>query len=103
MTAPALSAGCAVVVKSAREALVTDPRVNKIAFTSSTAAGRHIGSILGERLAHMTLELGGKSAAVILDDYDLDSAAKELAPRLLHAGTVGHNAYRGDFRMSFGG
>ncbi len=111
--APALLAGCTVVVKSAREApgdgyllaeaamaaglpagvlnvvtaadrsvseqLVSDPRVNKIAFTGSTAAGRHIGAILGERLAHMTLELGGKSAAVILDDYDLDSAARELA------------------------
>ncbi|MCX4564608.1 aldehyde dehydrogenase [Streptomyces phaeochromogenes] len=111
--APALLAGCTVVVKSAREApgdgyllaeaaraaglpagvlnvvtaadravseqLVSDPRVDKIAFTGSTAAGRRIGSVLGERLARMTLELGGKSAAVILDDYDLDSVAKELA------------------------
>src|SRR6185437_16484658 len=61
------------------ELLVRDPRVDKIAFTGSTAAGRRIASICGERIARYTLELGGKSAAVILDDADIDSAAQALA------------------------
>jgi len=46
--------------------------------------GRKIASILGERIGRFTLELGGKSAAVVLDDYDVDTAAALLsAPRLL--------------------
>jgi aldehyde dehydrogenase (NAD+) len=61
------------------ELLVRDPRVDKITFTGSTAAGRKIGAICGERIARMTLELGGKSAAVILDDADIAGAAKTLA------------------------
>jgi aldehyde dehydrogenase (NAD+) len=61
------------------ELLVRDPRVDKITFTGSTAAGRKIGAICGERIARCTLELGGKSAAVILDDADLPSAAAALA------------------------
>jgi acyl-CoA reductase-like NAD-dependent aldehyde dehydrogenase len=61
------------------ELLVRDPRIDKITFTGSTAAGRKIGAILGERIARMTLELGGKSAAVILDDADIEAAAKTLA------------------------
>jgi acyl-CoA reductase-like NAD-dependent aldehyde dehydrogenase len=61
------------------ELLVRDPRIDKITFTGSTAAGRKIGAICGERIARMTLELGGKSAAVILDDADIASAAKKLA------------------------
>ena len=110
--APALLAGCTVILKSSPEApgegylvaeaaasaglpagvlnvvtadrevselLVRDPRVDKIAFTGSTAAGRRIASICGERIARCTLELGGKSAAVILDDMDLDMAALILA------------------------
>lgn len=54
------------------ESLVTHPGVDKIAFTGSTAAGRHIGSLCGEALKPVTLELGGKSAAILLDDADLD-------------------------------
>jgi acyl-CoA reductase-like NAD-dependent aldehyde dehydrogenase len=61
------------------ELLVRDPRVDKIAFTGSTAAGRRIASLCGERIARCTLELGGKSAAVILDDMDLQLAAETLA------------------------
>ena len=109
--APALLAGCTVVLKCAPEApgegyivaeaaqaaglpagvlnvltadrevselLVRDPRVDKITFTGSTAAGRRIGSICAERVARCTLELGGKSAAVILDDMDLATAAASL-------------------------
>ncbi len=61
------------------ELLVTDPRVDKITFTGSTAAGRRIASLCGERIARYTLELGGKSAAVVLDDMDLETAANTLA------------------------
>jgi len=61
------------------ELLVRDPGVDKITFTGSTAAGRRIASLCGERIARCTLELGGKSAAVILDDMDLGTAATTLA------------------------
>jgi aldehyde dehydrogenase (NAD+) len=61
------------------ELLVRDPRVDKITFTGSTAAGRRIASICGERIARCTLELGGKSAAVILDDMDIETAARTLS------------------------
>jgi aldehyde dehydrogenase (NAD+) len=110
--APALLAGCTVVVKLAPEApgegyilaevieaaglpggvvnvltadreaselLVRDPRVDKIAFTGSTAVGRRIASLCAERIARYTLELGGKSAAVILDDADLTQVAASLS------------------------
>jgi acyl-CoA reductase-like NAD-dependent aldehyde dehydrogenase len=110
--APALIAGCTVVLKASPEApgeayvvaevaeaiglppgvlnvvtadrevselLVRDPRIDKITFTGSTAAGRRIASLCGERIARCTLELGGKSAAVILDDMDLAKAARTLA------------------------
>ena len=110
--APALLAGCTVVLKAPPEApgeayvlaevaeeiglpagvlnvltadrevseqLVRDPRVDKIAFTGSSAVGRRIASICGDRMARYTLELGGKSPAVILDDYDLGAAARLLA------------------------
>jgi acyl-CoA reductase-like NAD-dependent aldehyde dehydrogenase len=110
--APALIAGCTVVLKASPEApgeayvvaevaeqiglppgvlnvvtadrevselLVRDPRIDKITFTGSTLAGRRIASICGERIARCTLELGGKSAAVILDDMDLEAAAKTLS------------------------
>jgi acyl-CoA reductase-like NAD-dependent aldehyde dehydrogenase len=77
-----LPAGVLNVVTADREVselLVRDPRVDKIAFTGSTAAGRRIASICGERIARYTLELGGKSAAVILDDADLDATAMTIA------------------------
>jgi aldehyde dehydrogenase (NAD+) len=77
-----LPAGVLNVVTADREVselLVCDPRVDKIAFTGSTAAGRRIGAICGERVARCTLELGGKSAAVILDDADIGAAAASLA------------------------
>ena len=61
------------------ELLVRDPGVDKITFTGSTVAGRRIAALCGERIARCTLELGGKSAAVILDDMDLATAAATLA------------------------
>ncbi|TDO12300.1 aldehyde dehydrogenase (NAD+) [Mycobacterium sp. BK086] len=109
--APALAAGCTVVLKAAPETaldalvfaeaaaeaglppgvlnvvpggaaagayLVTHPGVDKVTFTGSTAAGRTIGEVCGRLLRPVTLELGGKSAAIILDDADLDATMKGL-------------------------
>lgn len=52
--------------------LITHPLVDKIAFTGSTAAGRRIAAECGRLIRRCTLELGGKSAAIVLDDADLD-------------------------------
>lgn len=109
--APALAAGCTVVLKAAPETaldalvfaeaaeqaglppgvlnivpggpqagahLVAHPGVDKVTFTGSTAAGRNIGEVCGRLLRPVTLELGGKSAAIILDDADLDATMKGL-------------------------
>jgi acyl-CoA reductase-like NAD-dependent aldehyde dehydrogenase len=62
-------------------ALVEHPGVNKIAFTGSTAAGRAIAAACGAALKPVTLELGGKSAAVLLDDADVDLFAS-LVPEI---------------------
>jgi len=103
--APALLAGCTVVVKpapstpfsvrflvdAAAEAgipagvvnlvtgegetgdrLVRHPLVDKVAFTGSTPVGRRVGAACGELLRPVTLELGGKSTAIVLPDADLD-------------------------------
>ncbi len=51
--------------------LVAHPGIDKVAFTGSTAAGRLIGAVCGEQLKRCSLELGGKSAAIVLDDADL--------------------------------
>jgi len=61
------------------ELLVRHRGVDKVAFTGSSAAGRRIASICGERMARCTLELGGKSAAVILDDFDVETAARSIS------------------------
>ena len=109
--APALAAGCTVVLKASPETaldamvfaeaaaeagmpagvlnvvpgateagahLVSHPGVDKVSFTGSTAVGRIIGEVCGRLLRPVTLELGGKSAAVILDDADLDVTMKGL-------------------------
>src|SRR5438445_7305349 len=60
------------------EHLVRHPGVDKIAFTGSTAAGRRIGAICGEQLKRVSLELGGKSAAIVLDDADLATVVPQL-------------------------
>jgi aldehyde dehydrogenase (NAD+) len=62
----------------AGRALVDHPGIDKIAFTGSTDAGREIGARCGRALRRVSLELGGKSAAVILDDADLDAAVRGL-------------------------
>jgi betaine-aldehyde dehydrogenase len=108
--APALGAGCTVVLKpsevapfnafilaevieaiglpkgvfnlvtgfgpSAGEALVKHPGVDMISFTGSTRAGKRISELAAQGVKRVALELGGKSASVILDDADLASAVK---------------------------
>ena len=64
------------------EHLVTHPGVDKIAFTGSTAAGKRIMSLCGEQVKRVSLELGGKSASLLLDDADVAA----IVPRLVHAG-----------------
>jgi betaine-aldehyde dehydrogenase len=108
--APALAAGCTVVLKApvqgplsvyllaelaadifppgvlnvlvadvpASQHLVAHPGVDKVSFTGSTAVGRRIGAVCGGDIRRMTLELGGKSAAVILEDADLDAAVPAI-------------------------
>lgn len=110
--APALAAGCTVVVKPSPPATVLDwiimaeaaaaaglppgvlnwvpggpdigaylvshPGVNKVAFTGSTAAGRSIATVCAGLLRPVTLELGGKSAAILLDDVDMNTIMPNL-------------------------
>ncbi|MDZ5621448.1 aldehyde dehydrogenase [Nocardioides sp. HM23] len=73
--------GVVSIVAAGREVgehLVSHPGVDKVAFTGSTAAGRRIGAICGEQLKHCSLELGGKSAAIVLDDADLAATLEGL-------------------------
>jgi betaine-aldehyde dehydrogenase len=65
------------------EHLVTHPGVDKVSFTGSTAAGRRIGELCGRLVRRCSLELGGKSAAILLDDVDLDQAMGGLAAPML--------------------
>ena len=62
------------------EALVRHPLVDKISFTGSTRAGRRIAALCGEQIKRCSLELGGKSAAIVLPDADLDAVVPALAP-----------------------
>ena len=111
--APALAAGCSVILKPAPEtplealilaecadeiglpegvlnviqagrnsgeALVSHPLVDKVAFTGSTAAGKRIAAICAERVARVSLELGGKSAAVVLDDMKPEDVLPAFVP-----------------------
>jgi betaine-aldehyde dehydrogenase len=73
--------GVVSVIPAGREVgehLVRHRGVDKIAFTGSTAAGRTIASICGEQLKRVSLELGGKSAAIILDDADIAATMEGL-------------------------
>jgi acyl-CoA reductase-like NAD-dependent aldehyde dehydrogenase len=58
--------------------LVSHPGIDKVAFTGSTRAGREIGAVCGQLLRPCSLELGGKSAAIILDDAELDTVLAGL-------------------------
>ncbi|MGY1814731.1 aldehyde dehydrogenase family protein [Blastococcus sp. SYSU D00820] len=111
--APALAAGCTVVLKPAEDtpltalrlgellleaglppgvvnvlpgygaevgqALVDSPGVAKVAFTGSTAVGKQLVRAAGGDLKRLTLELGGKSPAIVLPDADVDAAVEGIA------------------------
>ncbi|MBF6384909.1 aldehyde dehydrogenase [Nocardia farcinica] len=110
--APALLAGCTVVLKPApltpltanmiadifteagvpegvisvlpaeaevAEYLIAHPGVDKVTFTGSTPVGRRIAAIAGEQLKSVSLELGGKSAAILLEDMDVAANIPVLA------------------------
>jgi acyl-CoA reductase-like NAD-dependent aldehyde dehydrogenase len=65
-------------------ALTANPLVDKYTFTGSSAVGKEVGKLAAEKLKPCTLELGGKSAAIILEDADIDSTL----PMLLFAGLM---------------
>jgi aldehyde dehydrogenase (NAD+) len=74
-------AGVLNVVPAGREVgayLVAHPGVDKVAFTGSTVAGRKIAEVCGALLRPVSLELGGKSAAIVLEDADLSEAGEAL-------------------------
>jgi len=68
------------------EQLVVDPRVDLISFTGSTATGRRIMEKGAPSLKRLFLELGGKSANIILDDADFDTLLPAAAGMCAHAG-----------------
>jgi aldehyde dehydrogenase (NAD+) len=108
--APALAAGCTVVLKPsevapltafilaeivddaglpagvfnlvtglgpiAGEALASHPGVDMVSFTGSTRAGRRVSELAAQTVKRVALELGGKSANIILDDADLEKAVR---------------------------
>ncbi|MBN1293319.1 MAG: aldehyde dehydrogenase [Candidatus Latescibacteria bacterium] len=65
--------------REAGAALVAHPDVDVVSFTGSTAVGKEIQRIAGERFARVSLELGGKNALVVCDDADLNNAVKWVA------------------------
>ncbi|MGL4860132.1 MAG: aldehyde dehydrogenase [Enterobacteriaceae bacterium] len=60
------------------EALARHPRVRKISFTGGTITGRHLAQIAAQKLIPISLELGGKSPTIVLDDADLEQAARGI-------------------------
>ena len=81
--AAGLPAGVFNMLPAGREVgdyLIRHQGVDKISFTGSTAAGKHIAGVAAERLARVSLELGGKSAAMILEDANIDTVLQSLVP-----------------------
>jgi acyl-CoA reductase-like NAD-dependent aldehyde dehydrogenase len=81
LTAAGVPEGVVSILPADRETsehLVSHPGIDKIAFTGSTGAGRTIAAIAGRQLKRVSLELGGKSAAIVLEDADLDAMAQGL-------------------------
>ncbi|MCU1396359.1 MAG: NAD-dependent aldehyde dehydrogenase [Ilumatobacteraceae bacterium] len=76
-----LPPGVINIVAATRESseyLVQHPGIDKVSFTGSTATGARIGAICGEQIKRVTLELGGKSAAIVLDDVDIEAQLQNL-------------------------
>ncbi|MDB5576365.1 MAG: Aldehyde Dehydrogenase [Bradyrhizobium sp.] len=81
--AAGIPAGVVNVITADREAgaqLVASPLLDKVSFTGSTRAGKAVGVACLDRMARFTLELGGKSAAIFLDDADLSQTLPAIAP-----------------------
>ena len=81
-----LPKGVLSVVPAGREVgdyLVHRSDIDKVSFTGSTAAGRKIATACGENLTRFSLELGGKSAAVLLDDVNLEEALPLMMPNAI--------------------
>lgn len=69
------------------EQIIANPKIQAVTFTGSTSVGRTIGEVAGRNLKKSVLELGGSDAYVILDDADLEYAAKTcVSGRLLNTG-----------------
>jgi aldehyde dehydrogenase (NAD+) len=86
LTDAGLPKGVLSVVPAGREVgdhLVRSPDIDKVSFTGSTAAGRKIAAACGENLTRFSLELGGKSAAVLLDDVNLEEALPLMMPNAI--------------------
>ncbi|HEX2577737.1 MAG TPA: aldehyde dehydrogenase family protein, partial [Aquihabitans sp.] len=87
LTEAGLPPGVLNIVPGGREVgayLVSHPDVDKVTFTGSSAAGAKVAAAAGALLRPCTLELGGKSAAIILDDADLDA----VIPQIIDAGVM---------------
>ncbi|MEZ5744779.1 MAG: aldehyde dehydrogenase [Sphingomonadaceae bacterium] len=69
--------------REASDHLVCNPGIDKVSFTGSTVAGKRIASVCGERIARCTLELGGKSAAIVRDDYSTQETAEKLSHTII--------------------
>jgi aldehyde dehydrogenase (NAD+) len=81
--------------RGASEHLVRHGGVDKVSFTGSTGAGQRIGALCGNDIRRCTLELGGKSAAILLEDADLDAAiAAVRSVSLRNTGQVCSNKTR---------
>ena len=69
--------------REASDHLVCNPGVDKVSFTGSTVAGKRIASVMGSRIGRYTLELGGKSAAIVRDDFSAEETAKLMTGTLM--------------------
>ena len=67
--------------KQIGDLLTMHPKVKKVAFTGSTAVGKHIAKNCAESLKHLSLELGGSEPMIVCEDADLDAAAKGACRR----------------------
>jgi acyl-CoA reductase-like NAD-dependent aldehyde dehydrogenase len=75
--------------REASDHLVQSKDIDKVSFTGSSAAGRRIASVAGENMTRLTLELGGKSPAIVLEDYPTEVAGPLLARTIsTHCGQI---------------
>lgn len=68
------------------DALARHPKVRKISFTGGTATGRHLAHVAAEKLIPASLELGGKSPTIVLEDADIEQAARGICYGIFSSG-----------------